>query len=67
MIAFDHIFELSSSIIFLVVGIWATAYGYGLAGDRLVGGLQWRPSFKRHLRWLGPLLIALCLASFFII
>jgi hypothetical protein len=67
MIAFDHIFELSTSIIFLVGGILATAYSYGFVGVRLVGGLQWRPSFKRHLRWLGPLLIAICVASFFVI
>lgn len=66
MSAFDPVFELSTSIIFLIVGIWATAYSYGLVSGRLVGKLQWNPNFKRHLRWLGPLLIAFCLASFFV-
>jgi hypothetical protein len=62
MIAFDQYFELSTSIVFLIVGIWATAFSYGFVGDRLVVGLRWRADFKRPLRWLGPLLVVFCIA-----
>jgi hypothetical protein len=67
MITLDQIFEFGTSIIFFIVGIWATAFSYGFVGDRLVGGLRWNVGFKRPLRWLGPLLVAFCIASFFVI
>jgi len=35
MIAFDQYFEFGTSILFLIVGIWATAFSYGFVGDRL--------------------------------
>ena len=64
---FDTIVEFGTSVLFLVLGTWATAFSYGLVGDRLVGGFRWNAGFKRHLRWLGPLLVASCVASFFFI
>jgi hypothetical protein len=67
MIPFDQICELGSSVLFLIFGLWGTAYGYGIVGGRLWGPVQWNPSFKHHLRWLGPLLIALCVASLLLI
>ena len=64
---FDEIFEIGTSLLFLVLGIWATAFSYGLVSDQLVRFFQWNEGFKRHLRWLGPLLIVSCVASFFLI
>jgi hypothetical protein len=29
------IFEIVTSILFLILGVWATAYGYGWVGERL--------------------------------
>jgi len=59
--------ELASSIVFLIIGVWGTAYAYGLVGERLVGGYLWNPKFRQPMRWLGPLLVVLCVASFFVI
>lgn len=67
METFDEMFEIGTAIVFLVLGIWATAFGYGLAGDRLIGGLRWHEGFKRQLRWLGPVLVLLSVASIVII
>ena len=61
------IFKIASSIVFLIVGAWGTAYAYGLVGERLVGGYHWNPKFRQPMRWLGPLLVVLCIASFFVI
>jgi hypothetical protein len=41
MSAFDQVFEIATSIIFLVVGLWGTAFAYGLVGAKLVGGFHW--------------------------
>ncbi len=65
METFDKIFEIGTSILLLVLGIWATAFSYGLVGDRLAGGFRWNAGFKRQLRWFGPLLVVSCVASFF--
>ena len=61
------LFEFASSIVFLIVGVWAMAYGYGWVGERFVGRFHWNPKFRPALRWVGPLLIVLCFASFFVI
>ena len=63
----SDIFEIASSIVFLIVGAWGTAYAYGLVGERLVGGYHWIAKFRQPMRWLGPLLVVLCIASFFVI
>jgi hypothetical protein len=59
----NDMFELFSSALFLALGLWATAYAYGLAGERIVGRLHWSVGFRNHLRWLGPLLVALTVGS----
>ena len=61
------LFEFASSIVFLILGVWATAYGYGWVGSRLVGRFVWSATFRPALRWLGPLLVVLCVASLFVI
>jgi hypothetical protein len=67
MSAFDQVFEVVTSIMFLIVGLWGTAFGYGLVGTKLVGGFHWSLKFQRPLRWLGPLLVLLCVASLVIL
>lgn len=42
---------------FLGFGIWTTLFAYGLVSERICGRLSWNPGFRRHMRWLGPLLI----------
>jgi hypothetical protein len=59
--------ELAGSILFLIVGAWGTAYAYRLVGERIFGGFHWNPRFRQTMRWLGPLLIALCVASLILI
>jgi hypothetical protein len=63
MEALDQIIEIMTSILFLVIGLWGTAFAYGVVGREIVGGFHWRPAFQRPLRWLGPLLVLLCVAS----
>ncbi len=53
MSAFDQVFEVVTSITFLIVGLWGTAFGYGWVGTKMVGGLHWSLKFQRPLRWLG--------------
>ena len=60
MSAFDQVFEIATSIMFLIVGLWGTAFGYGLVGTKLVGGFHLSLKLQRPLRWLGPLLVLLC-------
>jgi len=67
MSAFDQVFEIATSIIFLVVGLWGTAFAYGLVGAKPVGGFHWSLKFQRPLRWFGPLLVLLCIASLVIL
>jgi hypothetical protein len=67
MIPSGNILEIGSAILFLILGVWATMYGYGLAGGRLFGRWQWNAGFRMQLRWLGPLLVVLCVASIMII
>ena len=67
MSAFDRILEIAGSVVFLGIGVWATAYAYGLVGGKLVGGFHWSSGFQRQLRWLGPLLVLLCVVSLVII
>jgi hypothetical protein len=67
MSAFDQVLEIATSVIFLVVGLWGTGFGYGLVGAKLVGGFRWRLEFQRSLRWLGPLLVLLCIGSLVIL
>jgi len=52
----SDLFEAVTSLGFLMLGIWGTAFAYGLVGDRLIGPLRWNVGFRRQLRWLGPLL-----------
>ena len=59
--------SIVTSIMFLIVGLWGTAFGYGLVGTKLVGGFHWSLKFQRPLRWLGPLLVLLCVASLVIL
>jgi hypothetical protein len=63
MTALDQIMETVGAIVFLIIGGWGTAYAYGLVGDRLAGGFRWRPEFRRTLRWIGPVLVLLCLGA----
>ena len=56
---FNGIFALVSSVFLLGLGVWATAFAYGFAGERIVGRFYWSLGFKNHLRWLGPLLVVL--------
>lgn len=67
MSAFDQVFEIVTSIMFMIVGLWGTAFGYGLVGTKLVGGFHWSLKLQRPLRWLGPLLVLLCVASLVIL
>lgn len=67
MSEFDQILEIASSVIFLLIGLWGTFFGYGVVGTKLVGGFRWRPEFQRPLRWLGPLLVLLCIGSLVIL
>jgi hypothetical protein len=55
----ELILEFCASMVFLVIGVWATIYGYGLVGNQMIGSLQWNPGFRRHLRWLGPAMVAI--------
>lgn len=59
----DQVLENLATIFFLIIGIFGTAYAYGLVGDRLAGGFRWRPEFRQTLQWLGPVLVLLCLVS----
>ena len=59
------LFEQASSIVFLIIGAWATAYAYGFVGERIIGRWHWNSKFRLPLRWLGPVLVGLCLVSFF--
>jgi hypothetical protein len=63
MNAFNQGLEVAASIIFLIIGLWGTAFAYELVGPKLVGRFRWRPEFQRPLRWLGPLLVLACVAS----
>jgi len=63
MSAFAQTFEVAASVIFLIVGLWGTAFAYGFVGGKIVGGFHWNLKFQGPLRWLGPLLVALCIAS----
>ena len=63
MSALDQVLEIATSIIFLILGLWGTAFAYGAVGGKLVGGFHWNVKFQRPLRWLGPLLVLSCIAS----
>lgn len=63
----SDIFEVASSSLFLILGVWGTAYAYEFVGQGPLGRFQWNLSFKRHLRWVGPLLVVLCVASLLLI
>jgi hypothetical protein len=63
MSAVEQLIEIMTSILFLVIGLWGTAFAYGVVGGKVVGGFRWRPASQRPLRWLGPLLVLLCVAS----
>jgi len=63
MSALDQVIEVATSVILLIVGLWGTAFAYGVVGPKLVGGLHWNERLQRPLRWLGPLLVFLCIAS----
>ncbi len=63
----SDIFEIVSSILFLVIGVCSIAYAYGLTGERLLRRSQWNPEFKKKLRWIGPLLVVLCIVSLILI
>jgi hypothetical protein len=67
MSAFEQVFEIIASVLFLVVGLSGTAFAYGLAGPKLVGGFHWSQKLQRSLRWLGPLLVVLCVASLVVV
>ena len=67
MSAFDQVLEIVAPIIFLVIGVWGTAFAYGLVGTKMVGGFHWNRRFQRPLRWLGPLLVLLCVASLIVL
>lgn len=64
---FSDFLEIASSVVFLIIGLWATAYAYGLAGDRLFGRLRWNVALRQRLRWLGPLLVVLSVGAMFVI
>ncbi len=63
MIAFDQMFEVATSFIFLILGLWGTGFAYGLVGGEFVGGFYWNLRFQSPLRWLEPPLVVLCIAS----
>jgi hypothetical protein len=63
MSAFDHLFEVATSVIFLIVGLWGTAFACDIVGAKIVGGFHWNLKFRVPLRCLGPLLVVLCVAS----
>ena len=63
MSPFTQMFEVATSFIFLILGLWGTAFAYGLVRGRIVGGFHWNLKFQAPLRWLGPLLVVLCIAS----
>lgn len=50
------IFEWVDVFFCLLVGIWSTLFAYGLVSNRICGKLRWNSGFRRHMRWLGPLL-----------
>jgi hypothetical protein len=60
----NHVVDAAGLIFGLLVGGWATAFAYGLLGDRLIGRWRWKPETRAYLRWLGPLLVVLCVAAF---
>jgi hypothetical protein len=62
MVTFDTIFEFVTSVLFIVIGVWATIYAYGFVGDRIIGRFRWQESFRKPLRWLAPIWVALNLA-----
>jgi hypothetical protein len=53
------IFEWVDVIVFLGFGTWTTLFAYGLVSNRICGKLKWNPGFRRHAKWLGPLLVIL--------
>ena len=53
------IFEWVDVIVFLCFGTWTTFFAYGLVSNRICGKPKWNPGFRRHGKWLGPLLIIL--------
>ncbi len=63
MRTFGQMFEVATSLIFLILGLWGTAFAYGLVGAKIVGGFHWNLKFQGPLRWSGPLLVVLCIAS----
>jgi hypothetical protein len=65
--AYSDMIEIASSVLFMVIGIWATAYAYGMVGPTLFRRLEWRVEFKRQLRWVGPLLVVMSGYSIFAI
>jgi len=62
MVTFDTVFEFVTSVLFIIIGVWATIYAYGLVGDRIIGRFRWQASFRKPLRWLAPLWMVLNLA-----
>ena len=61
--AIDQNVDIAGALFFLIIGVWATAYAYGLVGSKMLGGVSWRPEFQRQLRWLGLLLVLACVGS----
>jgi hypothetical protein len=59
----EQIFDVGGLIVCLIVGVWATAFAYGLVESRIIGRFQWSSRFRYALRWLGPLLVALCVGA----
>ena len=58
--------EIVGLVSCLVVGLWSSLFAYDIVPERIYGRFRWNGRFKKHLKWLGPVVTVMSLVALFL-